>query len=130
MTTGNKTAGNRPLSPHLQIYRWQWTMLYSILHRATGVALGVGTLILVYWLVALSSGPAAFDGAQALVGSVVGRLFLFGWTFALFYHFCNGIRHLVWDTGIGFDLKVAAWTGHMVPVAAGALTMLAWIIAL
>ncbi|MDF1750127.1 MAG: succinate dehydrogenase, cytochrome b556 subunit, partial [Alphaproteobacteria bacterium] len=77
------TTENRPLSPHLQIYRWQWTMAYSILHRATGIGLGVGTLLLVWWLVALATGPLAFADAQAVVGSFLGRLFLFGWTFAL-----------------------------------------------
>jgi len=119
---------DRPLSPHLQVYRWEWTMLYSILHRATGVALGVGTLALVWWLVALSSGPEAFETAQAVAGSFIGRLFLFGWTFALFYHFCNGIRHLVWDTGRGFELETAAKTGHAVPIVAGALTILSWVV--
>ncbi len=118
----------RPLSPHLQVYRWQWTMAYSILHRATGVALGGGTLLLVWWLVALSSGPEAFDTVQAVIGSFIGRLALFGWTFALFYHLANGIRHLVWDTGRGFDLDVAAKTGHAVPVVAAVLTILSWIV--
>ena len=122
------TTENRPLSPHLQIYRWQWTMAYSILHRATGIALGVGTLLLVWWLVALATGPAAFESAQSVIGSFLGRLFLFGWTFALFYHLANGIRHLVWDTGHGFDLDVAQKTGHAVPIAAGALTLLTWIL--
>jgi succinate dehydrogenase / fumarate reductase cytochrome b subunit len=122
------TTENRPLSPHLQIYRWQWTMAYSILHRATGIALGVGTLLLVWWLVALATGPLAFADAQAVVGSFLGRLFLFGWTFALFYHLANGIRHLVWDTGYGFDLDVAQKTGHAVPIVAGCLTLLTWII--
>ncbi len=103
-------------------------MTYSILHRATGCALGVGTLVLVWWLLALSAGPEAFDTAQAVAGSFIGRLFLFGWTFALFYHFCNGIRHLVWDTGRGFELETAARTGHAVPIVAAALTILAWII--
>jgi succinate dehydrogenase / fumarate reductase, cytochrome b subunit len=122
------TTENRPLSPHLQIYRWQWTMAYSILHRATGIALGVGTLLLVWWLVALATGPAAFEGAQAVIGSFLGRLFLFGWTFALFYHLANGIRHLVWDTGHGFDLDVAQKTGHAVPIAAACLTLVTWIL--
>lgn len=118
----------RPLSPHLQVYRWQWTMAYSILHRATGVALGVGTLLLVWWLVALSSGPEAFETVQAVIGSIIGRLALFGWTFALFYHLANGIRHLFWDAGRGFDLDTAARTGHAVPVAAAVLTILSWVV--
>lgn len=118
----------RPLSPHLQVYRWQWTMAYSILHRATGVALGVGTLLLVWWLLALATGPSAFDMAQGFVGSLIGRLLLFGWTFALFYHLANGIRHLFWDTGRGFELETAAVTGHAAVASAGVLTILTWII--
>ena len=122
------TTQDRPLSPHLQVYRWQWTMAYSILHRATGIALGVGTLLLVWWLIALATGPEAFDTVQTVVGSIIGRLFLFGWTFALFYHLGNGIRHLFWDAGKGFDLETAAMTGHAVPVSAAALTLIAWAI--
>jgi succinate dehydrogenase / fumarate reductase cytochrome b subunit len=122
------TPQDRPLSPHLQVYRWQWTMAYSILHRATGIVLGVGTLLLVYWLMALAAGPQAFESAQALIGSWIGRLALFGWTFALFYHLANGIRHLVWDTGRGFELETAEKTGHAVPIAAAALTLLSWIV--
>lgn len=122
------TPQDRPLSPHLQVYRWQWTMAYSILHRGTGIALGVGTLLLVYWLMSLASGPAAFEGAQALMGSWIGRLALFVWTFALFYHLANGIRHLVWDSGRGFELEVSEKTGHAVPISAAALTLLSWIV--
>ncbi len=122
------TTENRPLSPHLQVYRWQWTMAYSILHRATGIALAVGTLLLVWWLVALATGPDTFATVQAVIGSLIGRLFLFGWTFALFYHLVNGLRHLVWDTGHGLELETAARSGHAVPVVAGALTLLTWII--
>ena len=90
-------SGSRPLSPHLQVYRPQWTMVLSISHRITGVGLSLGTLLLVYWLAAAAAGPEAFETAQEVIGSWIGRLFLFGWTFALFYHLCNGIRHLVWD---------------------------------
>ncbi|NMM45558.1 succinate dehydrogenase, cytochrome b556 subunit [Rhodospirillaceae bacterium KN72] len=122
------TTQDRPLSPHLQVYRWQWTMAYSILHRATGIALGVGTLLLVWWLIALATGPEAFDTVQAVVGSFIGRLFLFGWTFAMFYHLGNGIRHLFWDAGKGFELEIAAITGHAVPVSAAVLTLIAWAI--
>lgn len=118
----------RPLSPHLQVYRWQWTMAYSILHRATGVALAAGTLLLVWWLIALSTGPEAFDTVQAVMGSIIGRLALLGWTFALFYHLANGIRHLFWDAGMGFELETAAKTGHLVPVVAVVLTALTWAI--
>src|SRR5262245_31092410 len=98
-------AAARPLSPHLQVYRWQLTMSLSILHRATGVGLAVGTVILVWCLVAAATGPEQFAFAQAMLGSWVGRILLFGWTFALFYHLANGIRHLFWDAGYGFDLR-------------------------
>ncbi|MEM6499518.1 MAG: succinate dehydrogenase, cytochrome b556 subunit [Pseudomonadota bacterium] len=120
------STDNRPLSPHLQVYRWQWTMAYSILHRATGIALSVGTVILVWWLIALATGPEAFDFAQSILGSIIGQLALLGWTFSMFYHLGNGVRHLVWDSGYGFDLQVAAWTGHAVPTFAVLMTAIAW----
>ena len=103
MSADQTGTGNRPLSPHLQVYRWQWTMALSILHRATGLALTVGALLMVFWLLALATGPDSFAGLQAFLGSWFGRLLLFGWTWALAYHFLNGIRHLVWDAGKGFD---------------------------
>ncbi len=86
---------NRPLSPHLQVYRPQLTSVLSILHRITGVALAIGTLLLVWWLIAAAAGPGAYDAAQGFIGSILGRLLLLGWTFALFYHLANGIRHLL-----------------------------------
>lgn len=120
--------GNRPLSPHLQVYRFEWTMALSILHRITGVGLAVGTLLLVYWLAAAAAGPEAFDTAQAIIGSLIGRLFLLGWTLALFYHLCNGIRHLVWDAGYGFELPVAYRSGLIVIAATLVLTLLSWVL--
>jgi succinate dehydrogenase / fumarate reductase, cytochrome b subunit len=90
---------SRPLSPHLQIYRPQITSVLSISHRATGLALSLGTLLLVWWLVALARGPEAFASVQSFVGSWLGRLLLLGWTFSLFFHLANGIRHLCWDAG-------------------------------
>ena len=122
------SSGNRPLSPHLQVYRLQWTMLLSISHRITGVGLAVGTLLLVYWLAAAAAGPESFATAQAIVGSFIGRLFLFGWTFALFYHLCNGIRHVVWDAGYGFELDDAYRSGLAVVGASVALTVSSWIL--
>ncbi len=112
----------RPRSPHLGIYRWQITMTMSILHRATGVALAVGTLALVYWLVAAGMGPDSYADAQALFGSWLGQFLLWGWTFSLFYHLCNGIRHLAWDAGWGFQIKTVYITGYTVWVAAALLT--------
>ena len=120
------SSGNRPLSPHLQIYRPQLTAVLSILHRLTGVALAPGTVLLVYWLAAAAAGPDAFATAQALVGSIVGRLLLLGWTFALFYHLCNGIRHLVWDAGYGLELPDLYRSGWLVVFASGALTLGGW----
>jgi succinate dehydrogenase / fumarate reductase cytochrome b subunit len=122
------SSGNRPLSPHLQVYRLQWTMLLSFSHRITGIGLAVGTLLLVYWLAAAAAGPEAFATAQALVGSVIGRLLLFGWSFALFYHLCNGIRHLAWDAGFGFELDSAYRSGLVVLAASVVLTLLSWIL--
>lgn len=119
----------RPLSPHLQVYRPQLTSVLSILHRITGVALAVGTLLLVWWLAAAASGAEAFGAAQGFIGSVIGRLLLFGWTFALFYHLANGIRHLFWDAGYGYELTAAYRSGWLVVAAAAGLTVIVWLIA-
>ena len=119
---------NRPLSPHLQVYRPQMTSMLSILHRITGVALAVGTLLLIYWLAAAASGAEAFATAQSLIGSFIGRLFLFGWTFALFYHLCNGIRHLFWDAGMGLEIEAAERGGWVVLGATGVLTLASWVL--
>ncbi|HLS68795.1 MAG TPA: succinate dehydrogenase, cytochrome b556 subunit [Kiloniellales bacterium] len=122
------SANRRPLSPHLQVYRPQLTSVMSVTHRFTGIALAVGTLLLVYWLAAAAAGPEAFARAQGFVGSWFGILLLFGWTVALFYHLCNGIRHLFWDAGYGFELPQAYASGWAVVIATGVLTLLAWII--
>ncbi len=127
MATDRAAGPSRPLSPHLQIYRWQLTSVLSILHRATGVALSVGTLMLVWWLVAAATGPAAYATARGFIGSWLGLLLLLGWTFALFFHLCNGIRHLFWDAGQGFELKTVYASGWAVVAGSGALTVLAWI---
>lgn len=116
----------RPLSPHLQIYRWPLGMAMSILHRMTGAALAVGIVMVVWMLAAAAAGPAAWDVFQSVVKSPLGMLALFGWTIALFYHMCNGVRHLVWDTARLFDLKHAKLAGLAVLVAAAALTALLW----
>ena len=119
----------RPISPHLQIYRPQISSVLSILHRATGIALTVGTVVLVWWLLAAAAGPEAYATAQAFIGSFIGQILMFGWTFAFFYHLCNGIRHLFWDAGYGFDLSVMAMTGKIAVGASAGLTLLSWIIA-
>ena len=117
---------SRPLSPHLQVYRLPLTALMSISHRATGVLLVVGSLMLVCWLVAVAGGADTFARAQALLGSVPGRALLLAITFSLFYHLGNGIRHLFWDAGLGFELRTAHRSGVVVIVAAIALTAVAW----
>lgn len=123
-------ASNRPLSPHLLIYKPQLTSVLSIVHRATGVALAVGLLLVAYWLVALAAGPETFEYAQRIMGSWIGNIILFGFTFALFYHLCNGIRHLFWDAGLGLDLKTVYVSGWSVLAASVALSLLAWVVAL
>jgi succinate dehydrogenase / fumarate reductase cytochrome b subunit len=121
------TTGNRPLSPHLQVYRWQWTMMLSITHRATGIALAVGSLLLVCWLLAIASGPDAFAPVHGFLGTWIGRLLLFGWTWSLLYHFANGIRHLFWDAGLGFELPTAQASGYAVVAISLAATLAVWI---
>lgn len=121
------SSAERPLSPHLQIYRWQLTSVLSILHRATGVVLSAGTILLVWWLVAAASGPESYEGVEDFLGSWLGLLLLFGWTVSLFYHLCNGIRHLVWDTGHALDLPSTYLGGWLVVAATGVLTVAAWI---
>ena len=118
---------NRPISPHLQVYRPQLTSVLSILHRITGVALAVGTILLVYWLIAAASGPEAFASAEALIGSWLGRILLFGWTFALYFHLSNGIRHLFWDAGFGFELKTVYASGWTVVALAAVLTLASFV---
>jgi len=119
----------RPLSPHLQIYRRTLTMALSIIHRATGVALYFGTLLLVWWLIAAASGPAAYAYVQAFAGSFIGRLILFGYTWALVHHAMSGIRYLVWDLGYGFKPAEREWLTRAALVAGIVITVLLWIIA-
>lgn len=116
----------RPLSPHLSVYRWHITMALSILHRMTGVGLMLGIIMLVWWLIAVASGPAAFELAQAYLTGYVGRALLFLFTFALSLHLLNGVRHLFWDAGIGFDKRVATTTGWLVAVGSVLLTLVIW----
>jgi succinate dehydrogenase / fumarate reductase cytochrome b subunit len=120
----------RPLSPHLQVYRPQITTVLSIVHRMAGVALGVGTLLLTWWLVAAATSAEAFATVQHVIGSSIGLLLLFGWTLALFFHFCNGIRHLGWDIGLGFEKTEYHATGWAVLIATCALTILVWVVGL
>ena len=117
----------RPLSPHLGVYKFMYTMSLSILHRITGCAASVGFLLFVWWLMALASGPAAYGSAMGALGSPLAKLLLVGFTFSFVYHFCNGIRHLVWDTGRGLERAQARRSGAVVVVAALLLTaVLVW----
>ena len=119
---------DRPLSPHLQIFRWYFTMALSIAHRVTGVGLALGLVLLTWWLVALAHGPDAFATVHGIVDSWFGGLVLFLYTIVLFYHMGNGIRHLVWDFGYGFDPEVARASGAAVLVFAAAMTLVVWLL--
>jgi succinate dehydrogenase / fumarate reductase cytochrome b subunit len=115
---------SRPLSPHLGVYKFLYTMSLSILHRITGIAAAVGFLALVWWLMALASGPDEYTRAMNLLSTPFAKLLLVGFTFSFVYHFCNGIRHLVWDTGRGLERAQARRSGLIVVVAAVLLTAL------
>ncbi len=116
----------RPLSPHLQIYRPQITSVLSALHRLTGIALGLGLLFLAAWFFAAASGPAWFACMAAVAGHPAMAVLLFGATWALFFHACNGVRHLAWDAGWGFDLDTVSLTGWIAVAVSAALTVLLW----
>ena len=116
---------SRPTSPHIGIYRWQITMTMSILHRVTGVALSLGTLALVYWLLATAMGPVSYANAHWFFSTWIGQLLMWGWTFSLFYHLCNGIRHLFWDVGKGFEIKDMYTSGYAVWGAALVMIVIA-----
>jgi len=128
--SGSKTGGAvRPLSPHAQIWRWHITMAGSILHRATGVALYGGALILAGWAAALASGPDAFGAYKAALGSPLGRVVMFGLTVSIFYHLANGLRHLAWDMGKGFEPRTAESTGVAAIAFALTAAVLVWVFA-
>jgi succinate dehydrogenase / fumarate reductase cytochrome b subunit len=118
---------NRPTSPHLQIYRWQMGSTLSILHRFTGIGLALGLVALSYWLMAIAGGEESYEAARRLLASAVGQLFLLGWTFAFLYHFFNGMRHLLWDAGYGFEKTQRRASGWFVVLAALGLTIGIWL---
>ncbi len=119
----------RPLSPHLQVYAWSWTMAMSIAHRVTGAALYFGTLILAAWLIALICGPVVYDQFKAVATSIFGRFVLFGYTWALMHHMLGGLRHFIWDVGAGYSdvmrrgLAIAGLIGSV------CLTAAIWVVA-
>lgn len=117
---------NRPLSPHLGIYRWQISNTLSILHRLTGVGLTLGLIPLALWLWGAAYEPALFDLLRSAFGSIIGKIFLFGWTVAFYYHLGNGLRHLNWDIGRGFSLPDMLASGRMVIAFAICMSIFSW----
>jgi succinate dehydrogenase / fumarate reductase cytochrome b subunit len=118
----------RPLSPHLQIYKPILTMVMSILHRITGAALYFGTSLVAWWLVAAAAGPDYFEFVNELYGSILGRLVLFGFTWALVHHMLGGMRHFIWDMGHGFGAEAREWLARATIIGSVALTILLWIV--
>jgi len=130
MSVANRPT-NRPLSPHLQVYRPQLTTMLSILHRATGIALSVGALYLAVWVIcAAATSPRSYAIFSSFNMSIAGRFVLGGWLFSAFYHLCNGIRHLFWDAGYGFELKDAYRSGWIVVGVSLVATLVSWIVGL
>lgn len=125
-----KPASNRPLSPHLQIYRWSWTMAMSVFHRLTGSALYAGTLLVAWWLVAMATGPDAYETVRSAMGSIPGRIVMIGYTWALLHHMLGGLRHLVWDTGIGYGPAARMNLARGTLIGSAVLTVLVWVLAL
>ena len=119
---------SRPLSPHLQIYKPIPTMVMSIVHRITGAALYFGTVLVAFWLIAAASGQAYFDWANWLFGSLIGRVVLFGYTWALMQHMLGGLRHFMWDLGHGYEKNFSTKLAIVTPVVAVALTVLIWVV--
>ena len=126
MAASDSPRRERPLSPHLQVYRWQVQMVTSILHRATGMALAVGLLAMVWGLVALAAGPERWTAFADCAGSLLGRIVLFGFSWALAYHLLNGIRHLLWDSGWGYEIPKVYASGYAVFAVGFVLTGLIW----
>lgn len=117
----------RPLSPHLEIYRWQISNTLSIFHRVTGAILAVGLIALSVWFVAIAGGPESYATAVRFFGSPVGILFLIGWSFAFYFHLSNGVRHLFWDAGRGFEKSRSRASGWFAVAASLMLTLGTWI---
>lgn len=119
-------AVNRPLSPHLQIYKPQLTSVLSITHRGTGVFLTLGALFLSCWLLSIANGPESFTALQQHIVAWYGQVLLYAWVFSLYYHLCNGIRHLIWDMGRGLEIKTTYLSGYIVVAASVLLTIVTW----
>ncbi|KAB0264683.1 succinate dehydrogenase, cytochrome b556 subunit [Microvirga brassicacearum] len=119
----------RPLSPHLQVYRWTWTMAMSVFHRVTGTGLYIGIALFAIWLVALAAGPQTFDAVQWFFGSPIGLLILFGYTWVLMHHMLGGVRHLVWDTGRGMEPGERMNMARFTLIGSITLTVAIWLVA-
>jgi succinate dehydrogenase / fumarate reductase, cytochrome b subunit len=126
LTPRRVSKAERPLSPHLSVYRWQITNTLSILHRFTGVVLTLGFLVLALWLISAAMGSEAYHFVQKLILSPIGTLIMVGFTLSFYYHLMNGIRHLLWDIGVGFELKTVTTSGMLVVVGTAALTIITW----
>ena len=124
-----KAPSARPLSPHLSIYRPMLTMMMSIVHRITGGALYFGMLLMVWWLIAAASGPNAYANVQWFMETLIGRLILLGYSWALLHHMLGGIRHLIWDTGRGFGPNEREWLTLATLVGSVVLTVVLWVVA-
>lgn len=129
MSETNVSHSQRPLSPHLQIYKLPMTAIMSIMHRASGAALAIGTLMLTWMLVAAATSEAAFDQFMSFSGSPLGLFMIFGWSVALYYHLCNGVRHMFWDTGALLKKDSARKSGILVLLATAILTVATWVCA-
>jgi succinate dehydrogenase / fumarate reductase cytochrome b subunit len=120
----------RPMSPHLQVYRWPLSMMLSITHRVTGVGLGIGTLLLTCWLTTAATTQAGFDRFQAFLGSAFGLFLLFCWSVSLIFHLMTGLRHLWFDAGRGYEKSEYQHSGVAVLIATGGLTIALWVVGL
>jgi len=118
----------RPLSPHLQIYKLELPMVLSGLHRITGIALSVGTILLVGWIASAAQSAGAFERLSQFLGGFVGQFLLFGWTFSLIYHSVSGVRHLIWDTGRMLEIDQIKTSSYVVLILSIVLTLLAWVL--
>ena len=123
------TTHERPLSPHLQIYKVELPMMLSGLHRITGIALSVGSILLVAWISSAVYSAEAFASMNRFLGGYIGQFVLFGWTFSLIFHSVSGVRHLIWDTGRLLEVKQIYSSSKIVLAIAIVLTLLAWILA-
>ena len=126
MSDAAASPKKRPLSPHLQVYKPQMTSVTSILHRATGVGLTVGLMMFTWWLVAAAIGPEAYGTFMNFAGSTIGKVLLFGWTLAFYYHLANGIRHLIWDCGLLFKIENAYRSAYLILLFTAVMTAVTW----